>query len=788
VIPGLKTRDTYLSVILCAAVCVCVFLLAHPRDLFNDPTSTVIEDRTGVLLGAHVADDGQWRFPPSDSLQGKYVISLIHYEDRYFYLHPGVNPVSLARSAWKNLRSFSIVSGGSTITMQVIRMSRKNRPRTVTEKIIEILLAVRLELSFSKEDILGLYASNAPFGGNVVGIEAAAWRYFGRSHYDLSWAEAATLAVLPNAPALIHPGRNREELKSRRDGLLEKLYQREIIDSLTCRLSMLEELPEKPHPLPMHASHLLGGISLSHRGDKIRTTLDHEVQQRIVNLVERHHNLLKNNEIYNMACLVLETGSGNILAYVGNTKNPGNSEHGNDVDIITSPRSTGSILKPVLFGLMLEEGDILPGTLVPDIPTQYTGYSPKNFSLTYNGVVPARRALARSLNIPAVRMLQQYGLEKFHYYLPRLGISTLNRPADHYGLSLILGGAEGTLWDITGLYASLGRILLNYNINHSYRQGDIHSPNYFTNIKEKNSRVPSAAMSVPMSAGSIWLTFQSLIEVNRPASEAGWKNFSSSGLIAWKTGTSFGFRDGWAIGTTPEFTVGVWAGNADGEGRPGLTGIAAAAPLLFDVFGVLPETSWFPVPNDDIYPAEVCRQSGHLPGPYCNNLDTVLVSKNGLRSAPCPYHILAHLSPDGLYRVSDNCFEPHRMHHESWFVLPPVQEWYFRSSNPSYRPLPELHPDCDYDESVIFMDLIYPRHSARVYVPYELDGTRGELILEAAHRDPSSTIHWHLDENYLGSTSHLHQLGIIPAGGWHTLTLVDNSGNILTHRFEVIDR
>ena len=760
----MKIRYTYLLLITGIAICIYIYRFSLPRPLFNDPFSTVLEDKNGELLGAHVAADGQWRFPPSDSLPEKYVEALLLFEDRYFYHHPGFNPFSLARAGIQNIRTRSIVSGGSTITMQVIRMSRKNKPRTIPEKLIEIFLALRLELSFTKDEILGLYASHAPLGGNVVGIDAAAWRYFGRPSGELSWAEASTLAVLPNAPSLIHPGRKRESLWHKRNQLLDRMYHKGIIDSLTCHLSKLEILPEQPLPLPMLAPHLLDRESQTYDGQKIRTTIDASIQVRVSGLVEQHHNTLRHNEIHNAACLVLETRTGNVLAYTGNTSNPESPEYGSDVDIIMSPRSTGSILKPVLFALMLEEGDILPGTLVPDIPTQYTGYSPKNFSLTYDGVVPARRALARSLNVPAVRMLQAYGLEKFHYYLQDLGLSTLNQPADHYGLSLILGGAEGTLWDITNLYAGMGRILI--------------SPPSLHNVPQNS----------PLGAGSIWLTFQSLIEVNRPESEAGWKAFSSSGNIAWKTGTSFGFRDGWAIGTTPEYTVGVWTGNADGEGRPGLTGIATAAPLLFDVFGILPETGWFKRPENNLYPAAVCRQSGHLPGPHCVDIDTILVTEKGLLSSPCPYHILIHLSPDGKYRVNDNCMDLQNMRHESWFVLPPVQEWYFRSSNPSYRVLPHLHPDCAAEERLGVMDMIYPRHSARVYVPFELDGSRGELILEAAHRRPSTMIHWHLDENYLGSTRHIHQMGLVPQKGWHTLTLVDENGNTLVHKFEVIDR
>jgi penicillin-binding protein 1C len=784
-----KPRYTYLILAGWCILFVSIYWNSIPDPLFDDPFSTVLEDRNGNLMGARIAADGQWRFPSSDVLPKKFTTSLLLYEDRYFNYHPGVNPFSLIRATLQNIRNRSIVSGGSTITMQLIRLSRKGKSRTIREKLIEIILATRLELSCTKGEILALYGGHAPFGGNVVGIDAAAWRYYGRSPENLSWAETATLAVLPNSPALIHPGRNREALLNKRNLLLDRLHNAGYIDSLTCQVSKIEKLPDQPLPLPMEAPHLLDYMYQKHKGQLIRSTLDSELQNNVSNLVEKHHKNLSHNEIHNIACLVLETGSGNVLAYIGNSKNPGSPEHGSDVDIIMSNRSTGSILKPVLFALMLEEGDILPGTLVPDIPTQYTGYSPKNFSLSYDGVVPARRALARSLNIPAVRMLQSFGLEKFHFYLKELGFNTLFFPPEHYGLSLILGGAEGRLWEICGIYASMGRMLTHYCQSNLYYQEDFHSPNFLlTTPAEINPGNNLKTSSYPLSASSIWLTFQSLIEVNRPETQSGWKSFSSSEKIAWKTGTSFGFRDAWAIGTTPEFTVGVWAGNADGEGRPGLTGIASAAPLLFDVFGVLPETTWFGKPENELFPALVCRQSGHLPGPHCSDLDTVLVTEKGLLSSPCPYHKLIHLSPDGRFRVNDACMDVSVMQHESWFILPPVEELYYRSRNPSYRIMPDLHPNCSSDEMINPMDMIYPRHSARVYVPFELDGSRGELILEAAHRIPSTLIHWHLDQEYIGNTQYIHQVGIRPEKGEHILTLVDEKGNTFVHHFEIIDR
>jgi penicillin-binding protein 1C len=291
-----------------------------------------------------------------------------------------------------------------------------------------------------------------------------------------------------------------------------------------------------------------------------------------------------------------------------------------------------------------------------------------------------------------------------------------------------------------------------------------------------------------VNAGSISLTFQSLIEVNRPENETGWKYFSSSNHVAWKTGTSFGFRDGWAIGTTPDYTVGVWAGNADGEGRPNLTGIQTAAPVLFDIFDFLPSGRWFDIPEDELRRVAVCRQSGHRAGMYCTEVDSILIPEQGLNTIPCPYHTIVHLTPDGRYRLNSECASTSDMQHISWFVLPPVQEWYYQSKNPGYKPLPPLSPDCNPMENIAEMDLVYPKENARIYIPYELNGNKGEVVLEAAHRMHDATIYWHLDQEYIGKTQYIHQIGISPEKGEHILTLVDESGNMLQKKFEVLTR
>ena len=422
-ITGIKKYRILLGILFISLATAYWFCLPDP--LFQDPVCTVVLDRKNALLGARIAKDGQWRFPYSTHVPEKFSSSIICFEDKRFESHPGIDLLAMIRAFKNNVSKSRVVSGGSTISMQVIRISRKGKSRTISEKMIELILATRLELRYSKKEILALYCAHAPFGGNVVGLEAAAWKYYGRNAAQLSWAETATLAVLPNSPALIHPGRNRQSLQKKRDRLLSQLYEEGVIDSVTCALSKTEELPERPLALPDKAAHLTETIRKSQKQNGVSaavfvSTIDIHIQQHVQHVVDRHYNQLKENNIYNAAALIIDTETGDVLAYVGNTKDSSNAHH-NQVDIVHAKRSSGSILKPFLFALMLNAGEILPNTLIPDIPTHFGGYTPKNFDLNYDGAVPASKALARSLNIPAARMLQQHGTDKFYNELKKMG-------------------------------------------------------------------------------------------------------------------------------------------------------------------------------------------------------------------------------------------------------------------------------------------------------------------------------------------------------------------------------
>ena len=747
------------------AVILLAYLFCLPRNLFKDTVySTVVESAEGELLGARIAADGQWRFPPCDTVPQRFATALVQFEDRQFWWHPGVNPVAMGRALVQNIRSGHVVSGGSTLTMQVIRLSRQ-RERTVWQKLIESVLATRLELRCRKRTILALYASHAPFGGNVVGLEAAAWRYFGRPASELSWAEAATLAVLPNAPSTLHLSKGRDELLAKRNRLLKRLLEHGDISADTFEAALEEPLPQAPLPLPAYATHY---VERCPKGERTRTTLRLSLQKAVSAVVDRQSDDLAREGVADMAAVVMDNRTGQVVAYVGNASS-GRERPGVQVDVAASPRSTGSILKPFLYAAALQEGDILPNTLLPDIPVNLGGFAPQNFDRQFYGAVPAAQALARSLNVPAVFLLRQYGVPKFHALLKDMGLTTLTQEPEHYGLSLILGGGEGRLDEITAAYSAMAASVI------------------------AGSEQPVIAGSEqPVMAGfdrpslAIWYTLDALKEVNRP-DELDWRLIRSVRKAAWKTGTSYGFRDAWAVGMTPKYTIGVWVGNAQGQGVPGLTGARTAGPVLFDILGLLPASdAWFEMPDqvghdgkgqvrhdgkgqvkDDgkgvmagrdrpsAVLANVCTESGMLATPDCPS-EQMLIPEAGLQSEACPYHKSGE------------------------FVLTPAMEWFYKPHHPEYTGARKA-------ASTQVMEFIYPSSGTTLYLPRQLSGQVEGAVFRVAHHTSDATLWWHLDQSFVGETRFLHELRLAPAPGRHTLTVVDQDGNTTTVRFTVAE-
>ena len=750
---------------------------------FEEKWSSVLYDNHGNLIAAELASDDQFRFKPSDSVPEKLKICIQSFEDQRFYDHIGIDFRAIGRALIENIRAKKVVSGASTITMQVIRMLRKNRSRSVGVKLLEIIQAIDLDLRLEKDSIITLWATHAPYGGNVVGYEAAAWRYFGRSPDNLSWAEAAMLAVLPNAPALILPGRNTQVLKQKRDKVLNKLVAKNIIDKKTATLAMEEPIPEGVVAIPSLGRYLLQShmkLFGFNPTKKQNTTINSTLNESVTTIAQRYTDIYRQTKIDNIAILLLETKTGNVLAYVGNSGNKDSENHW--VDVIPALRSPGSTLKPILYASMISSGELTPKMLIEDIPTNIDGYMPRNFDGKWNGILPADEALCKSVNVPFVNLLQQHGIVQFNETLKSMGIKSLTQNPSHYGLSIILGGAETSLWDMTGMYASMGRILLNFAQNSGkFHLEDIHPPTIYTNVRfpvSKNQRFPIAP-------AGIWATFEALQKPQRPDIERGWQYFPTSRRIAWKTGTSFGFRDAWAIGVDPKYTVGVWVGNTNGSSAAGLIGILKAAPLLIEVFSLLPHSkSWFLPPHDNMNYQTVCRISGFPPNEYCPHIDTLLTTDVELKTGTCPYHKPIQLTSDRLYRTSPDC--NHDYLDTVWFSLPPVIEHYYRKRNPGHEIPPLPDPKCQSIQKSKSLQIIYPYNNSSVYIPTELDGTKSKIILEVAQTKPDSPVFWHLDGDFIHTTTYDHKLPLYLNEGTHNLLITDIEGNIDEINFKVL--
>jgi len=759
-------------------ILILAWWLSLPQPLFDSPLSTVIWSKNDKLLGARVAKDGQWRFPSSAAVPDKFKTCIIHFEDEYFEYHPGFNPVSIAKAFWHNLTE-NTLRGGSTLTQQVIRLSRQNQSRTYTEKGIELFLATRLEVEYTKDEILNFYATYAPFGGNVVGLETASWRYFNLPAKELSWSQSAALAVLPNAPSLVFPGKNENILKAKRNRLLKKLFDKKIIDTTTYKLSLLEDLPGKALPLPNVTPHLTEWLRQDKENTNINTSIAFEKQKQINTLVDKHMDIWSNNQVYNAAVLLVDVKSSEVISYTANTKNTDHPFY--HVDMIRSERSTGSLLKPILFASLLDNGELLPQQLVKDTPARFDNYTPQNFSKSFQGAVPADVFIQKSLNVPAVRLLKAYGIERFLSKLNGLGLQSIDKSADYYGLPLILGGAESSLWELVRMYSSLAHTLESYNT-----QKD--ALDLFSGLKviddqktRKNTTVLEANI---LSPASIYHMFEAMSGLERPGLDAGWKAYASSQKIAWKTGTSYGFKDAWSIGITKDYVVGVWLGNADGNGRPNLVGVNAAAPLMFSVFENLPRSNtWFNKPYDEMKPVEVCSKSGYITALNCPDTEFIDIPKTQLKLKPCPYHRLVNLTKDEAYQLNSTCNLTDEKITKSWFVLPPIMEYYYKKEHSEYKALPPFHPNCK-PQNTSQIGLIYPKPNQDIILPKTFEGSASKVVFKAAF-DDAKTLHWHLDDKYIESTQYFHEIQLQPKPGKHTLTLVGQEGQQLQSRFQI---
>lgn len=785
--PGLhnKTSNHTWIIIVIAGIFIISAYIILPKPLFKSPLSTAVVDKEGQLLGARIAADGQWRFGEGKTVPQKFVCALLNYEDRRFYQHPGVDVKSMGSAILSQLSLGKKRRGGSTLTMQVMRLALQNHHRTISSKLQEIAGALVLEFSHSKSEILQYYLNNAPFGGNIVGIEAACWRYFGKNAADLSWAEAAMLAVLPNQPSMIHISKNRPTLKLKRDHLLKILYVNHIIDEVTLSLSLDEPLPEKPLPLPMLAGHLVDHLTFNEGKKGIQiTSLNPDLQQLAFNVATKYNDIYKEDQIAHIAVLILDNQSNKVLAYVGNTSS-------SPIDMIMAKRSSGSILKPLLYMAAMDDGLIYPSSLLSDIPIAINGYSPSNFDRDFRGAIGADEALQRSLNIPYVLLLRKYGISKFLTKLHKSGITTFRKSADHYGLSLILGGGEATLWEVSNVYASIARLANEYIENGGKYRNQFYHQAAFTPPYPNFNKMALTKTAPVFSAGSAFACAEALKKLGRPDEDGLWEEFSSQHPLAWKTGTSFGHRDAWAIGFDKNYTIGIWVGNASGVARSNLTGIHRAAPVLFDIYNQLPNTSWFDAPWDDLKKIQICSQSGMKAKDQCPNKVWQYVPQSCIKNEMCAYHQIAMISTNTGKRLMKECEGSAKYTADTFLVIPPAEAAFYARHHSDFKELPPLEEGCinaGIGDGKPNFSLIYPSENTRMYLPNDLAGQRQAMVFKAHHYDKAAQLYWYLDGRYLGSTVEFHTMEIQTTKGKHLLTLTDATGAEVFRKFELLER
>ncbi|MCD4797070.1 MAG: penicillin-binding protein 1C, partial [Candidatus Cloacimonetes bacterium] len=713
-----------IAVIVLLSLLLLYFAIPLNLDRFHDH-STMVLDNEDIILRVFLNDQEQWCLPPlqDDVIPPKLETAVLTYEDRSFFHHPGINPWAIIRAFYLNVKYGKVVSGGSTITMQVVRLASQNS-RTIPYKLLEIFQAIKLELKFSKKQILKMYLDHAPYGRNIVGIRAASLKYFGREPENLTWSEAATLAILPNAPGLISPGRQQQKLISKRNKLLGILLKRNIIDEATCNLSKMESVPDIVYPLPMLAHHLSRQAAKEASSSIIRTTLNKQIQYDTEIILTQQAEYLQSIGINNICALICRTETGEIAAYCG-SQDFWDSKRNGQVDGVQAARSPGSTLKPFLYALCMDDGILLPETKLNDVPTYFGAFSPENAVKNYDGLVTAHEALVRSLNVPAVRLLYTYGLVEFYESLKAAGISTLFRRSDDYGLTLIIGGAEATLFDLTGLYLGLGN---------GGRFGKLHW-NKADEFKNKTQII---------SPGACYLTLDIMQDVSRPGAEYYWHQYENQWSLAWKTGTSFGNRDAWAIGISPEWTIGVWVGNFTGEGNPALSGAASAGPILFDIFNSLPKDAaknWF-TPPLQLTRVSICKDSGFLATENCPHKTEVWAPENMKPLKFCPYHKKRFLNDAETFTVCSHCWEEGHYHEKSMLEYPPVVAKYLRKRGQIVPKILPHNPQCDRVRQDKTIEIIYPTRGSVIYIPKDMGGIKQKVMIKIANRQ--SRIFWYL--------------------------------------------
>jgi penicillin-binding protein 1C len=738
----------------------CSFLLFLLFNfLFPLPSSidyaTVVTDANGEVVNAFLTKDEKWRMKTElNEISPLLRKTIIAKEDKYFYYHPGVNVIAVGRAAVMNIFRLKRTSGASTITMQVAR-ALEPRKRNLLSKLIETFRAFQLEWKYSKSEILQMYLNLVPYGGNIEGVKAASLLYFNKNPDHLSLAEITALSIIPNRPSSLVIGKTNEAIVRERNRWLKKFAEDGVFTKKEIEDAMAEPLTAQrssvPHFIP-HLSYKLKSGSAEHT---IRTNIVLNTQLKLEKLTEDYIRGLRLKNIRNAAVVVIDNRTHKIISYIGSAGFKDTTD-GGQVNGAAAIRQPGSTLKPLLYGLCIDEGLLTPKTVVNDVPVNYSGYAPENYDQKFNGTVTVEYALDHSLNIPAVKSLKLLGKEKLVGTLVGCGFSQIGKDQNKLGLSLILGGCGATLEQLTGLFSSFAN------------EGTYVAPQYLQSATASKKRQL-------LSPAATYMITDMLSRVNRPDFPINWTATEHMPKIAWKTGTSYGRKDAWSIGYNKNYTVGVWVGNFSGLGVAELSGANTATPLLFKIFNTIDYDSnsdWY-APPKDCELRQVCSESGLPPGSYCTNLVSdyfiPLVSGNSV----CRHMQELKISPDSSISYCESCAPATGYIKKMYRVVAPELQDYFDRNGIASQKIPPHNPACEKIFKGDGPNIVFPLNGSEYYIntndpePLQLRANAGSDV---------SKLYWYINDEFYKTTTAGEKQFFIPKEGPVKISCTDDKG------------
>ncbi len=743
--------------------CLLLFLVGNAIFSLPPPKSfsPVIYAEDSTLLCAYLTDDDKWRLEAQrEELSEDLVKALINKEDRYFYYHPGVNPISVLRAFFSNVIRGKRVSGASTLSMQLARMSER-KSRTYGNKLIEMFRAFQYEWRYPKSRILELYMSYLPYGGNIEGVHAASYLYFDRPPEKLSLAQAVLLAVIPNRPNSLRIERHGEDAQAARDKWLRKFAEKGTFDADKIDAAFLEPIPGTRLSIQPRTPHLCQYLRQKQPGkSRLFTHIQPARQQTTEKLLQNHVRRQNALGVTNGAVLVVDNRNNAVVAYCGSADFWDNAALG-QVDGVQAIRSPGSTLKPAAYAQAFDLGLATPATPLLDIPTNYQGFSPENYDLTYWGQLNLRDALAHSRNVPVVRLAGEIGLDRFLDLLIQAGFDDIKKRREAFGLSVVLGGCGVSLEQLTRFYTAFA---------HEGKMGELRYER-----RETGGGMREAGLGTSLfSPGASFMIGEILSDLERPDLPQRMLESSRLPKVAWKTGTSYGRRDAWSIGFTPRYTVGVWMGNFDGEGVPEMSGTNMAVPLLIDIFNALDyaQKDWFAQPPG-LAERQVCRESGLLPGPHCEALvkDFFLLDRSPLNA--CDRHVEVFVNADSSMQYCPNCLPVAGFGRAILPRLDPeLALWYQQNKVPGFRSPPH-NPACGNKNSGDAPLILSPSADYEYYLE---KGNEQAILLQAASGPQVSKLYWYVNGVFFQTAKPDEKIFFTPKGPQLEVSCVDDQG------------